>query len=58
MEECNVRSHLDTKIVIIHVVSFSFLYKCMWQFDLAMMIYDGALGYVDRGDKMRFDTTR
>lgn len=23
-----------------------------------MMVYDGTVGYVDRGDKMRFDTTR
>lgn len=52
---------LKYKIVIIRQwfpFPFSFLYKSMWRFDLAMMVYDGTVGYADRGDKMRFDTTR
>lgn len=55
MEECNVRSHLDTKLSS-YTGGFLFLFVQMWQFDLAMILYDGTVGYVDEGDKMRFDT--
>lgn len=48
---------LGYKIVIIHRwFPFPFCANVCGSFDLAMILYDGTVGYVDEGDKMRFDT--